>query len=264
MRNDPIKLEERRLSNINDIKEYPWFKERHRVFPSVFENRQHKRIFDTSAGVGCTAQRIMNNYQAELICNDISPKCLKTMQNIGLTTTSFDIDDPEKPFPFPAQHFDAIISLVTIEHLINPEHLLKETYRILSNDGYLYISTPNYAAPEYAAKLLLSGRTFHNPLSSSEEELYEFYSHVRYFTYKTLLEFVSSFGFTPDTVYIALPGGSSRYQALYASSKHKALAYRYIMWLRHYLLPPRWASEPIICFQKARPGVKRRLRKVVL
>jgi len=263
MRKDAIQLEETRMHGIDDLKDYPWFKERHRVFPAVFENRQHKRIIDTSAGMGCAAQRIRDNYPADLICNDICPTCLRVLDKLGIPTVSFDIDDKEKSFPFPAGHFDAIISLVTIEHLINVDHFLKETYRILSNDGYFYISTPNYAAPEYLARPLLTGRAFNEPLSS-EEERYEFYGHVRYFTYKTLLDFVSSFGFTPDTVYIALPGGSSRYQAMYSKSKFKALAFRYLMWLRHRLLPPRWASEPIICFQKTRNRMHRKLRKVVL
>jgi SAM-dependent methyltransferase len=258
-----IQLEERRLSGINDIKEYPWFKERHRVFPAIFENRQHKLILDISAGVGCVAQRIQDNYPGELICNDISPTCLKILTKMGVPTVSFDIDDNEKSFPFPEGHFDAIISLVTVEHLLSPDHFLKETYRILQDEGFFYISTPNYAAPEYVAKLLISGRTFHDPLSS-EESRYEFYGHVRYFTYKTLLEFVGSFGFTADTVYIALPGGSTRFQKLESASKLKALLYRYAMILRHHILPPRWASEPIICFRKTHKKLQRKLRKVVL
>lgn len=263
LRNDAIQLEEQRLHGLDDIKDYRWLKERHRVFPAVFESREHKRILDISAGVGCAAQRIRENYQADLVCNDVSPTCLKILHELGIPTVCFDVDDNETTFPFPSGHFDAIISLVTIEHLINVDHFVEETHRILSDGGYLYISTPNYAAPEYAVRLLLSGRTFHDPLLS-EESRYEFYGHVRYFTYKTLLEFVGSFGFTPDTVYIALPGGSSRYQSLYSTSKPMALAFRYVMWFRHCLLPPRWASEPIICFQKTRGGTDRRLRKVVL
>jgi SAM-dependent methyltransferase len=262
MREDAIEIEETRLRGIAGLEDYPWFKERHRIFPAVFENRQHKRILDIAAGVGCAAKRIHDYYPADLLCNDISPTCLRILQGMGVPTVSFDIDDAHSPFPFSDGRFDAVISLVTIEHLIHVDHHLKEIRRILSEGGYLYISTPNYAAPEYALPLLLSGRTFHNPLS--EESRYEFYSHVRYFTFRTLLELVTSFGFVADTVYIALPGGSSRYRRLYAASKTKALAFRYAMWLQRTLLPPRFASEPVLCFQKAGNGANLRLRKVVL
>src|SRR5574342_272963 len=92
MRNDAIELEESRLQGIEKLEDYPWFKDRHRVFPRVFENRQHKRILDSSAGVGCTGKRIKDNYPADLVCNDISPTCVKILRDLGICTMSFDID----------------------------------------------------------------------------------------------------------------------------------------------------------------------------
>lgn len=263
MRKDSILVEEERLRGIERIEDYPWFKERHRVFPAIFENRDHKKIIDLSAGVGCAAKRIKDFYEAEIICNDITPTCLNILRQLGLSTVSFDIDDPKVSFPFADATFDAAISLATIEHLIYPDHFLRETYRILKPDGYLYICTPNYAAPEYIIRPLLWGRSFHEPFGELEEK-YEFYAHVRYFTYKTIRDFVLSFGFSLDTVYIAMPAGSSRYLQLYISSKLKALIYRNIMKWRHRILPPRWASEPILCFRKGSEIKKSKARKVVI
>lgn len=261
MRKDTIQIEEMRLDGINTIEDYPDFHERHRVFPEVFENRKHKRILDISAGVGCAAKRIHENYPAELLCNDITPTCLKILKKEGLSTVSFDLDDPEQPFPFPDGYFDAIICLATIEHLIHVDHFIQEVHRILIPDGYLYISTPNYASIGHLTRFLLKGKTFHNPLADSAHERYEFYAHVRYFTYLSLVEYVSSFGFVPETVYLALPGGSTRYLAL---SKPKALAFRFTMNVLYHLLSPRWAAEPIICFRKGSGGRLGRLRKVIL
>lgn len=260
---DAVEIEEGRLKGIEKIEDYPWFKERHRVFPAVFENRGHKKIIDLSAGVGCAARRIKDLYGAEIICNDITPTCLNILKQQDLKTVSFDIDDPKNPFPFEDASFDAAISLATIEHLIHPDHFLRETNRILEPGGYFYICAPNYAAPEYLIKPLFWGRSFHEPLGS-EEEKYEFYAHVRYYTYKTLRDFVSTFEFCLDTVYIAMPGGSSRYRKLYERSRIKALAYRNIMRLRHKVLPASRASEPILCFRKGRVDRRRKTRKVVL
>lgn len=263
MRTDAIPVEERRLEGIKDIEDYPWFKERHRIFPAIFEQRGHKKILDMSAGVGCAARRIRDHYPAELICNDITPTCLRILEQQNLNTVSFDLDNDQESYPFPDGHFDAVVSLVTIEHLLNIDHFVKEVRRILCDGGYFYISTPNYAALEYATRFLISGKAFHDPLSS-EEDRYEFYAHVRYFTYKTLLEFISSFGFVAQAVYIAMPGGSSKYKELYAASKFKALTVKYLMWLRHKTLPARWASEPVICFQKTTSKSTGKVRKVVL
>ena len=261
---DAVRLEETRLQGIHSIEDYPDFHERHRVIPAIFEDRQHKTILDTAAGVGCAAQRIHQNYPADLQCNEITPTCLSILSRMGIATVSFDLDNETQPFPFPDGHFDAIISMAVLEHLLHVDHFLKETHRILNNDGYFYLTTPNYAALSYLPRFLLTGRTFHDPLSESARTRYEFYAHVRYFTYRTLLEYVSSFGFVPDTVYLALPGGSTRYRKLYESSKAKALAFRYGMMLLYRLLSPRWASEPIICFRKSGNKMDRKFRKVIL
>ncbi len=260
MRNDAIELEESRLRGIEKLEDYPWFSDRHRVFPSIFENRQHKKILDSSAGVGCTAKRIKDNYQADLVCNEISPTCVKILRGLEIPTVSFDIDDKGTPFPYVDGHFDTVISLVTLEHLINPDNFLSETHRILSNNGYLYISTPNYAALSYVLRLFVTGKSFHDPL----KEPYEFYAHVRYYTYRTFLELVSSFGFILDTVYIALPEAKSDYLTLLSHSRAKAFLYRYERWLMYHLLSPRWTAEPILCFQKSSNKSSRKVRKVIL
>lgn len=264
MNENAVYLEEERLHGLERSDDFPSFHERHRVFPAIFEDRQHKRIIDTSAGVGYAAQHIRDHYPAELICNDISPTCLKTLSDRGFSTVSFDLDDAEEAFPFRDGSFDAAVSLATIEHLVHIDHFVSEVHRILEDDGFFYLSTPNYASLLTAPRFLLTGRTFHDPLSDSRTVRYEFYAHFRYFTYRTLLEYVSSFGFVPDTVYLALPTESSRYRSLYRSSKLKALAFRYAMKFIYVVFSPRWAAEPIICFCKASGGKKTKLRKVVL
>ncbi len=264
MKKDAIELEESRLQGTSNLKDYPDFHERHRVIPAIFEDRHHRKILDVAAGVGCAAQRIRDQYKAELLCNDITPTCLSFLQQQGFPTVSFDLDANEKPYPFPDGHFDAIISLATIEHLHHVDHFLAETYRILDNNGFFYLSSPNYAALAYLPRFLFAGRTFHDPLSKFARSRYEFYAHIRYFTYRTLLEFVSSFGFIPDTIYLPLPGGSSRYQKMYANSRFKALAFRYSMIFMYHVFSPRWASEPILCFRKNSGQARKKLRKIIL
>lgn len=254
MRTDAVQLEEARLKGIEHIKDYSAFHERHRIFPAVFENRQHKKILDIAAGVGVVGKRIIDDYKIsggfKVLCNDICPTCLKVLAKEGLRTTSFNIDDEKEPFPFPDGSFDAIIALATIEHVINIDHFISEIYRLLDDDGHLYLSAPNYSGLLYLLPMIFNGKTFHDPME--EDGRYEFYAHVRYFTYRTLCEFVSSFGFVLDTVYIGVPKSSSHYMALYSKSKFKALAFRIVMTMLYACFSPRWATEPVLCFRKSK------------
>lgn len=42
MGSNETQLGEARLCGIEKLEDYPWFKERQRVFPAVFETRQHR------------------------------------------------------------------------------------------------------------------------------------------------------------------------------------------------------------------------------
>ena len=247
-RKDAVQLEEERLKTSEQTP--PPLHERHRAFPAVFENRQHQRVLDVAAGVGYAASRIDRDYPARMVCNDIAPTCLASLRRQNLTTVSYSLDNPQTGFPFASGAFDAVIALATIEHILQVDEFVAEIHRILAPEGCLYVSAPNYSGLYYLLPFLWSGRTFHNPLNPDMR--YEFYAHVRYFTYQTLLEYIPPFGFVPDTVYLPLPSESTHYRAMLASRPLKAHLFRLGMSLAYHL-SPRWASEPIICFRKSPP-----------
>lgn len=248
MRNDAQKLEDGRLDGLN-IDTYPWVHERHRIFPEVLDDSSYEKILDIAAGMGVVARRIRDGYPCRMICNDVSENSLKNLREAGLETISFDLDDPEGRFPFEDKSLDAVISLATLEHILHLDEHMGEIRRILKDGAHLYISTPNYTGIHFVIPFLLKGKTFHDPMKGGIDR-YEFYAHVRYFTYVTLLEFVGSFGFSPDKVYLPLPKGSARYQALKTKSRVLASVFSTSMYLLYRTLSPRWAFHPVIRFVK--------------
>jgi SAM-dependent methyltransferase len=224
---------------------YKWVHERHRVFPEIFDERHHSRVIDVSAGIGLVASRIAEAYPCELTCNEVDETCLAQLRKLPVRIVSFDLDDLER-FPLADDSYDAVVSLATLEHLIQIDHFVQEIHRILAPGGRLYLSVPNYASLYWMIPLL-RGRTFHNPFE--ERERYEFYAHVRYFTYHTLLDYMKHFGFTVDTVYLPLPKGSTRFQQIRSRSKLTAFAVQNCMRLL-YMTSSRWHQEPVICFAK--------------
>lgn len=265
MREDAVTLEDNRLRGF-DLDTYPWIHERHRIFPEVFGTEKYEKILDIAAGVGLVAKRIQDQYPCSMLCNDISPESIRCLKANKLKTLSFDLDDPKTAFPFPDETFDAVISLATLEHIINIDHHMQELRRILKAKGHLYMSTPNYTGIHFVIPFLLSGRTFHDPMKGGIDK-YEFYAHVRYFTYETLVEFVSAFGFMAEKVYLPLPKGSSRYRSLEKRSKAMALAAKCGVYLLYRFFPPRWAFHPVIRFVKsgsAESGRRVKSEKVIL
>ncbi len=258
--NRAIELEERRLREVENGGTPYLVHERHRAFPRAFEARRHARIIDLSAGTGLVAERIREGYGATPVCNEISPTCLEGLAARNFDTVSFDLDDTSREYPFGAGTFDAAISLATVEHLLNVDHFIKETARIVADGGFLYLSTPNYSGLAYLLPFLVTGRTFHDPLQDGSR--YEFFAHVRYFTYRTLRELVESFGFGLEAVYLPVPDSSTRYLELRQRAPVRAFASRLFMRCLYTMCSPRWAAEPILCFRKGAVSAGK-VRKVV-
>lgn len=159
MRNDATTLEETRLKDVTTIGDYDMVHERHRIFPDVFEDRNHKEIIDLSAGVGIVGKRVQEHYcnlnpGSRVVCNDQSPTCLKILGDLELDTTSFDLDNPDSPYPVADESIDAVICLSTIEHLMNIDFCLSEIRRIITDNGCLYLSAPNYSGLTYLLPFL--------------------------------------------------------------------------------------------------------------
>lgn len=84
-----------------------------------------------------------------------------------VTNADFNRDDPSyvfadmtKRLPFDDGTFDVVTCLEGIEHLLDPFHVVGELARVLRDDGYLVISTPNIMCYWSRVQFLFTGTFF--------------------------------------------------------------------------------------------------------
>ena len=87
------------------------------------------------------------------------------------------------------REFDRVLLLDVLEHLRNPDQILRQSHEVLKRDGWLIVSLPNIANI-YVRLMLLFGR-----FDYAERGLLD-RTHVRFFTRKTARQLLESNGYS--------------------------------------------------------------------
>lgn len=100
---------------------------------------QGKRILEIGCGDGnllCLLSGANDVYGVEASATGVE-KCVRR----GLQAMCLDVSSEQ--LPFPDDHFDCVIILETLEHLMNPYYALLEIRRVLKEGARLICSIPN-------------------------------------------------------------------------------------------------------------------------
>ncbi|MFH1905618.1 MAG: class I SAM-dependent methyltransferase [bacterium] len=141
--------------------------------------KRNGKLLDVGCGSGFFLKELLKyGYDAygidsyEGILDIISPElCLRVKNNSFL-----DIK-------FPDESFDIVIIKQVLEHLLNPNDVIKEIHRILKEDGIVYVEVPNFNC----AEAQLFGKFWYN---------LEVPRHLYQFTKKTFRAIFEKNGFS--------------------------------------------------------------------
>lgn len=130
------------------------------------------KILDMGCGTGMNS-KVMTDLGHSVVGVDISEQAIKKYNLRGFVGYVMSI---ESKLNFSDEEFDLVFCSEIIEHLVNPDNLVSEAFRILRPGGKLIISTPNSAFWVYRIAGVL-GKTV-----SELQHL----KHIQFFSQKSL------------------------------------------------------------------------------
>ena len=156
--------------------------------------RHINRILDLGCLDGKFSMLLGKNLAAnEVYGVDISVANIENARSQGCKAFLSDLDSDY--LPFDDASFDFIHMGDVIEHMYNPDNILREIHRLLTNDAVCIITTPNLAALANRIALLLGYQPF--PVGTSlENDTGKLFissplllgSHIRVFTYRAFYQ----------------------------------------------------------------------------
>lgn len=130
-----------------------------------------KIVLDVACGEGYGAN-FLANYAQRVIGCDIDEKTINWASSKYSESNLEFLCTPIEKLPLDDSSIDVVVSYETIEHVLDPNTMMKELKRVLKNDGILLISTPD-------KKHYSDDRNYKNPFHVKEFYLEEFKSFMQ-------------------------------------------------------------------------------------
>ncbi len=174
----------------------------HNFFPEVKNN---EKLADIAGGAGIVSAWLSKRgYDVTLV--EFSSVAIESAKSRGLKVVQSQLEGVV--LPFADCSFDVVFFGDIIEHLFDPESILKEIKRILKPGGKIVLSCPNTAYWRFRWYYLVDGdlqRVDVAKLKPWEQE------HIRFYNIRILKEFFGKLGFT----FIKFQGTNSIWHSRY-------------------------------------------------
>lgn len=161
-----------------------------RIPMQKFWQRKKYEIISRMAGypvsaldVGCGSSKILGALP-QAVGLDINFKKLRYNLSLGNFLVNADI----KRLPFKDKSFEMVICSEVLEHLPYDERIFKELIRVMKENGFLILATPDYSRVSWLIIEWLYKRIV--PGGYGDE-------HITHYSRKSLVELMRKFGFEP-------------------------------------------------------------------
>jgi len=126
----------------NDVLSLPWYKTVAKSLPDL----NGKSIIEVGCGRGVFSNYLANKYPgAKITAIDFSESAITIAKSnfFNVPNLHFEVGDAES-LVFKEDQFDFYISCETLEHVFQPQKMIREAKRILLQGGHFVITTENY------------------------------------------------------------------------------------------------------------------------
>lgn len=148
-----------------------------KAFEKSNKSKENFQVIDIGGNTGVISQ-IASEIGYNITVADISDKALNKAKKRGLKVRKLDFNED---FILPDKKYDVVIAGEIIEHILDVNKFLSECNRILKDDGYLILSTPNLSTFKDRVRFLFGKMPYQiNPIHDYLK------LHIRHFNYSGL------------------------------------------------------------------------------
>lgn len=116
-------------------------KARVKYLREYFKKINPKKILELGCGEGSLAFEIKRLLgEVEIYGLDLSEAAVELANEKGIKAKKADLNEG---IPFKSNEFDLVFSNQVVEHILNTDLFLKESFRVLKKGGYFIVITPN-------------------------------------------------------------------------------------------------------------------------
>ena len=153
-----------------------------------------KKTLDVGCGNGVFTEILKKQFKSELVGVDGNQHGLDVCEKRGFDKT-FLIKDfsKDKLSMIEDLDYDLAISKDVLEHIINPEHAIKEIWKKIKKGGFFLLHVPNHFPFFGRLKFLFKNNidTFNYFPDCSRNN----FPHIRFYTYNSVLQLFSKYNF---------------------------------------------------------------------
>jgi SAM-dependent methyltransferase len=172
----------------------------------------HMTVLDAGCGSGELGAQFISRYGSKCYGMDLNDTAVRQAKKLGVMAKRANLDET---WPFGRNSFHLVVGTEIIEHVLNPDHFLEESARVLKSHGYLVITTPNLAVWFNRLLFLLGYQPFFLEASTVDKTVGLGFTrnltpnrtpvgHVRCFTLRAITDLLTLHGFSVEKT-VGLP-----------------------------------------------------------